>query len=106
MRRKLIHYAVSSGLERTRFSGYAADDNGHFIKDAHHCAVLYNHIGKCAEHNWPLAPQITKAYFPLTRHGQRRKRRLQQFFVAVGTSLTSCCTATIPVYKNDPQTCL
>jgi hypothetical protein len=29
------------------------------------------------------------AYFPLIRHGSHRKRRLQQFFVAAGTSLPS-----------------
>jgi hypothetical protein len=36
------------------------------------------------------------AYFPLILlHGQQRKRRLQQFFVAAGTCLPSRCLATI-----------
>jgi hypothetical protein len=35
------------------------------------------------------------AYFPLIRHEPQRKRRLQQFFVVAGTSLTSLCLATI-----------
>jgi hypothetical protein len=29
-------------------------------------------------------------YFPLIRHGPHRKRRLQQFFVAAGTSVPNC----------------
>lgn len=35
------------------------------------------------------------AYFPLIQYGPHRKRCLQQFFVAVGTSLTSCYLATV-----------
>jgi hypothetical protein len=43
------------------------------------------------------------AYFSLIRHGPLRKQRLQQFFVAAGTSLPSCYLATIGGY-TDPQT--
>jgi hypothetical protein len=39
-------------------------------------------------------------YFPLLRHGLHRKRRLQQFFVAGGTSLPSCYLATIGGYRD------
>jgi hypothetical protein len=39
--------------------------------------------------------------FPLIRYGAHRKR-LQQFFVAAGTSLPSCYLATIGVYRNKP----
>jgi hypothetical protein len=35
------------------------------------------------------------AYFPVVRYGPHRKRRLQQFFVAAGTSLPSRCLATV-----------
>jgi hypothetical protein len=42
------------------------------------------------------------AYFPLIRHGPHRKRRLQQFFVAAGTSLPSCYLATIDGYVYTP----
>jgi hypothetical protein len=35
-----------------------------------------------------------------TRHGSHRKRRLQQFFVAAGTSLPSCYLATIRGYTD------
>jgi hypothetical protein len=35
------------------------------------------------------------AYFPLTRNGPHRKRRLKQFFVAAGTSLPNPYLATI-----------
>jgi hypothetical protein len=34
-------------------------------------------------------------YFPLIRHGSNRKRRLQQFFFAAGTSLPNYCLAAI-----------
>jgi hypothetical protein len=34
------------------------------------------------------------AYFPFIQHGLQRKQRLQQFFVATGTSLLSCYLAT------------
>jgi hypothetical protein len=34
------------------------------------------------------------AYFPLLQHGLHRKRRLQQFFVATGTSLLNHYLAT------------
>jgi hypothetical protein len=44
--------------------------------------------------------------FPLIRHGPHRKRRLQQFFVAAGTSLPSCYLATIGGYTERPtDTC-
>jgi hypothetical protein len=41
----------------------------------------------------------------LIRHGPHRKRRLQQLFVAAGTSLPSCYLATIGGY-TDPRTLL
>jgi hypothetical protein len=39
-------------------------------------------------------------YFSLIRHGLRRKRRLQQFFVAAETYLPSCYLATIGGYRD------
>jgi hypothetical protein len=42
------------------------------------------------------------AYFPLIRHGQHRKRRLQQFVVATETSLLSCYLAMILGYTDRP----
>jgi hypothetical protein len=42
------------------------------------------------------------SYFSLIRHGPHRKRRLQQFFVAAGTSLISCYPVTIGVYTDSP----
>jgi hypothetical protein len=41
------------------------------------------------------------AYFPLI-HGPQRKRRLQQFFAAAGTSLPSCYLATMRGYTDRP----
>jgi hypothetical protein len=38
--------------------------------------------------------------FPLIRHDQHRKRRLQQFFVAAATSLSRCYSATIGGYTD------
>jgi hypothetical protein len=52
MRKKLIRYAASSGIEGARFSVT--------LQTATDMAVLHNHIGKCAEHNWRLVPLITK----------------------------------------------
>jgi hypothetical protein len=40
------------------------------------------------------------AYFRLIRHGPNRKRRLKLFFVEAGTSLPSCCLATIRGYTD------
>jgi hypothetical protein len=40
------------------------------------------------------------ACFPLIRHVLHRKRRLQQFFVAAGTSLPNCYLATIWGYTD------
>jgi hypothetical protein len=42
------------------------------------------------------------AYFPLILHGPHRKRRLQQFFVAAGTTLPSCFPAAIGGYTDRP----
>jgi hypothetical protein len=43
------------------------------------------------------------ADFPLTRHGPHRQQRLQQFFVAAGTSLPRCYeTTTIGGYTDRP----
>jgi hypothetical protein len=41
-------------------------------------------------------------YFPLIRHGPYRKRRLQKFFIASGTSFRSCYLATIRGYTDRP----
>jgi hypothetical protein len=41
-------------------------------------------------------------YFPLIRHGLHRKRRLQKFFIVVGTSLPSCYLVTIGGYTDRP----
>jgi hypothetical protein len=46
------------------------------------------------------------AYFPLTRHGPHRKRRLQQFLFVAGTYLPGRCLATIGDTQTDPQTLL
>jgi hypothetical protein len=40
------------------------------------------------------------AYFPLIRHWAHRKQRLQQFFIAAGTSLPSSYLATIGGYTD------
>jgi hypothetical protein len=40
------------------------------------------------------------ACFPLIRHGQHRKRHLQQFFVTTGKCLSSHCLATIREYRE------
>jgi hypothetical protein len=40
------------------------------------------------------------AYFPLIRLWQHRKRRLEKFFLATGTSLPSCYLATIGWYTD------
>jgi hypothetical protein len=42
------------------------------------------------------------AYFPLIRHGQHRKPRLQQFLVAAGTCLPSCCLSATRGYTGWP----
>jgi hypothetical protein len=42
------------------------------------------------------------AYFPLKRHGQHKKRRLQQFLVAAGTCLPSRCLLKIEGYTHRP----
>jgi hypothetical protein len=46
--------------------------------------------------------EVLIAYFPLIRHGPHRKRRLQQFFIAVGKSLPSFYLATIGGYTDRP----
>jgi hypothetical protein len=43
------------------------------------------------------------AYFPFIRHGLHRKRLVQQFFVAAGTSLPSRCLATIGNTQTGPH---
>jgi hypothetical protein len=40
------------------------------------------------------------AYFPLIQHESHRKQRLEQFFIATGTSLPSCYLATIGGYTD------
>jgi hypothetical protein len=42
------------------------------------------------------------AYFPLIRHEQHRKRRLQQFLVAAGMCLPSRCLEMIRRYTDRP----
>jgi hypothetical protein len=48
--------------------------------------------------------EVQIAWFPLIRHGPRRKRRQHQFFVAPGTSLSSCYLATVRVYTDTRST--
>jgi hypothetical protein len=43
------------------------------------------------------------SYFPVIRHGSHRKRHLQHFFVAAGTSLLSCYLTTIEGYIDSPR---
>jgi hypothetical protein len=57
---------------------------------------------------WPMSHNLKKKFweeliasFPLIRHGPHRQR-LQQFFVAPGTSLPSCYLATIGKYTDRP----
>jgi hypothetical protein len=42
------------------------------------------------------------AYFPLIRQGQHRKRGIQKFFVAAGTSLARCYLVAIGGYTDGP----
>jgi hypothetical protein len=59
------------------------------------------HLGAKNNNNKKFWEELI-AYFPMIRYGPHRKRRLQQFVVAAGTSLPSCYLATIGGYTNRP----
>jgi hypothetical protein len=70
------------------------ENKAHLSLDHLKCDLVFTRYKKCWEE--------LIAYFPLIRHGLHRKRRLQQLFVAVGTSLPGCYLATIGAYTGRP----